>query len=73
MSQQSDVLAYLKKRPITPHIALERFGCFRLAVIIERLRGKGYVIDTELVGKSRYAKYTMIKNAPAGERGARQR
>lgn len=60
VSQRTQILEYLKVRPITPLIALDRFGCFRLAAIIERLRGKGYVIETELVGKTKHAKYTLI-------------
>lgn len=52
-------------KKLTPMIALKRFGCFRLAVYIDRLRKDGMNIQTELVGKQRYASYSLIKHKSA--------
>ncbi len=46
---------------ITQLWALKKLGCMRLAVVINRLRNKGYQIKTEMVshaGKT-FARYTM--------------
>lgn len=52
----------LKGKVLTPMIALKRWGCFRLAVYIRRLRQEGMTIHTEIVktkdGKQ-HAKYTL--------------
>jgi hypothetical protein len=59
MSTQDLILDHLLyKGPITPAIALKKYGCFRLASAIHRLR-KDYNIKTENVienGKT-YGKY----------------
>jgi hypothetical protein len=62
MSQQAAVLRHLKRAPITPMIALREYGCFRLAAIIFRLRGKGYRIDTEMITRddSTFARYRLF-------------
>lgn len=39
----------LQGRSITPLQALHRWGTFRIAVYIQRLRDEGYAIDTEMV------------------------
>lgn len=61
MSKQSRVLDYLESgKPITPRIALDEFGSFRLSSIINRLRKEGHNIETELVGEEKYARYKLI-------------
>jgi len=46
MSQCDDILAHLKRGPITAIDALNRYGCFRLAARIKDLRAQGYDIET---------------------------
>ena len=61
MSQNTDILKHLKKRPINPIQALNKFGCFRLASRINQLRGMGHNIITKLItrnGKT-YAQYRL--------------
>ena len=65
MSQNIQILSHLKRGPITPMQALERYGCFRLAARVAELRGQGHPILTETVrrGDKRYARYRLaIKN-----------
>lgn len=38
----------LQGRVLTPMIALKRWGCFRLAVYIHRLRKQGFRIDSKI-------------------------
>lgn len=52
-------IALLKGEKITPVKALKKWGCFRLAVYIQRLRREGMNIETELIGKQRYASYRL--------------
>lgn len=62
MSQNEQILAALKRGPLTPIEALERFGCFRLAARIEELRRQGHSIVTttaERGGKS-FARYVYV-------------
>jgi hypothetical protein len=61
MSQKLKILSHLKRGPITPITALERYGCFRLAARIEELRNAGHSIETEWVvnGNKRYARYRL--------------
>jgi hypothetical protein len=63
MSQTNEILAYIKKKPITPIEALKRFGCLRLAARISELRFAGHFINTELVSKNgkKFARYSLIK------------
>ena len=63
MSQSMDILNHLKKKPITPIQALNKYGCFRLAARINDLRMKGHRIHTDMVdnGHSRYAQYSLLK------------
>ena len=59
-SQKAKVLNWLKSHgQITQIVAINQFRCFRLAVVINRLRNEGHEIDTELIGKEKYAKYTL--------------
>ena len=63
MSQQLEILRYLKKQPITPLEALEGIGCFRLAARIKELREQGYNIRTDMMeseGKT-FARYTLLR------------
>lgn len=47
-SQSAQILAFLSEgKPLTPLLALEKFGCFRLAARIKDLRNAGYLISTE--------------------------
>lgn len=64
MSQTSDILNHLKQGgELNPMLALERFGCMRLAARISDLRSEGYQIET-LVKKSHsgkvYASYRLV-------------
>lgn len=46
MSQCDDILAHLKRGPISAIEALNSYGCFRLAARIKDLREQGYDIET---------------------------
>ena len=47
MSQSREILNYLKQgNEINPLLALERFGCMRLAARISDLRAEGFGIET---------------------------
>ena len=66
MSQKDRILAHLKAgRAITPIMALERSGCFRLAARIEEIRHQGFDLVTSMVayGELRYAKYNLIRGS----------
>ena len=70
VTQQDHVYLHLKNhKSITSKIAWDRFGCTRLSVVIERMRKRGYSIETKMIEtqnrygtKTSYAKY--IYNAP---------
>lgn len=68
MSVQTMVLNHLKKEPLTPLVALRKYGTFRLAALIFNLRDKGHNIKTDIVnvGTKRnckyVAKYSLLKN-----------
>lgn len=62
-SQCKKILAYLKEgNGITTAIAVDKFGCYRLAARISDLKKKGYNIGTEMVGKGfgSYAEYRLV-------------
>jgi hypothetical protein len=67
MSHEDEVITHLKRhKTITPIAALEKYGCFRLAATIHRLRSRGYTIETDIihsVGKNgnpnRFARYRL--------------
>ena len=67
MSQKQQVLNHLKKEPLTPLVALRKYGTLRLAAIVFNLRSEGYTIYTDNfnVGtkkKPKYvAKYSLTK------------
>ena len=52
----------LSKKSITPLQALNKFGCFRLAAVIYRLKEEGLKIATEIEhkGKKQFARYVII-------------
>lgn len=61
-SQNDRLLCYLSTgKPITPMMALRRFGCFRLGARIYDLRRDGHKITSELVnrGGARVAQYRL--------------
>jgi hypothetical protein len=68
MSVQTMVLNHLKKEPLTPLVALRKYGTFRLAALIFNLRDEGHIIKTDIVnvGTKRnckyVAKYSLLKN-----------
>lgn len=59
MSQQQQVLNHLKKEPLTPLVALKKYGTLRLAALVFNLRNEGYNIVTKNknVGTKKKAKY----------------
>lgn len=64
MTQETAVLSYLSRgHALTPRVALSRFGIFRLAARIHRLRIQGHAIQSETVrrGNSRFARYWIAR------------
>ncbi len=49
MKQTEEILAHLKREPITALQALNMYGCFRLAARIKDLRDEGHDIRTEKI------------------------
>lgn len=45
--QETQVLARLRRGPLTPLEALAELGVYRLAAVVYRLRGRGWPIETE--------------------------
>lgn len=68
MSQQTQVLNHLKKEPLTPLVALRKYGTLRLAALIFNLRDEGHNINTKIVnvGSKKnpkfVAEYSLLKN-----------
>ena len=59
VSKQEKVLKHLQSLgSITPLEALELYGSFRLGALIFNLRKEGHDIETNIVPKKGYAKYT---------------
>lgn len=59
-TQNNKILTHLQLFGyITPMIALDLYGCFRLSARILNLRKAGYLIETEIVHKNgkQFAKY----------------
>ena len=47
MNQEQQILNHLREgNAVTPLLALEKFGCMRLASRVHRLREQGYKIET---------------------------
>lgn len=68
MSQCDDILAHLKRGPISAIQALESYGCFRLAARIKDLRGQGHDIETrdlELPNGKTVAEYYLKEKEAA--------
>lgn len=65
MGQQANIKKHLLSAPITPLEALNLYGCFRLASVINRLRFEGMDIITNIVtdyeNKKTYAEYHIRK------------
>jgi len=62
MTQAEMILGYLQSgRALTPLVALDRFGCFRLAARIKNLRDQGRDIRTTHVpvGRKKIASYRL--------------
>jgi len=61
MSQNISILNHLKRGPITPIQALQKYQCFRLAARISDLRSQGHTILTETVksGDKSFARYRL--------------
>ena len=61
MTQKAEILAWLKREPITPRDAMS-FGCYRLAARIMELREKGYYIKTVMEEHEggKHAKYYLL-------------
>jgi hypothetical protein len=68
MSQQTMVLNHLKSQPLTPLVALKKYGTLRLAALIFNLRDEGHNINTKIVnvGSKKtpkfVAEYSLLKN-----------
>jgi hypothetical protein len=68
MTQQTQVLNHLKKEPLTPLVALRKYGTLRLSAIVFNLRNEGHNIKTDMVkvgtrNKPKYvAQYSLLKN-----------
>lgn len=63
-SQSDRILDYLATgKPLTPLMALRRFGCFRLGARIYDLKRDGHRITSELVkrGGARVAEYRLAR------------
>ena len=64
LTQNQRILEYLKSgKKLTPLVALEKFGCFRLSARIFNLREEGHAIITKNVtrkGKT-FAEYSLLQ------------
>ena len=59
ISKQEKVLIHLQTHgSITPLEALNKYGSLRLGALIFNLRKEGHDIETNIVPKKGYAKYT---------------
>ena len=59
ISKQEKVLMHLQTHgSITPLEALNKYGSLRLGALIFNLRKEGHDIETNIVPKKGYAKYT---------------
>jgi hypothetical protein len=62
MSQTEKIKNYLQKgKKISPILALNKFGCFRLAARIRELKDQGLNVKTEIVytGNKHHAVYSL--------------
>jgi hypothetical protein len=63
MTQCDQVLAALKRGPLTPIEALSAYNVMRLAARVAELRERGHTIVTETMhaGKKHYARYRLVR------------
>jgi hypothetical protein len=63
MTQNEQILAALKRGPLTQADAVERFQCYRLAARILELRERGYPIAAERVvaNGTQFARYRLAR------------
>jgi hypothetical protein len=61
MTQTEKIHNHLKKGSITPLVALNKYGCFRLAARISELKDQGLDIETRIVRrkKKHFASYIL--------------
>lgn len=63
MSQNQRILKHIEQHgSINPLIALERYGCMRLAARISELRERGHKIETRIIKSHKnkvYAEYYL--------------
>lgn len=65
MSQSKQIKHYLEGgNKITPLEALDKFGCFRLAAIVHKLKEQGLKIKTTMMkeGQKTFAEYSIDKS-----------
>ena len=62
-TQIEAILTHLNRKSITPLEALEKYGCFRLAAVIHKLRSRGIAIKTvdKTENGKTFAQYFLIK------------
>lgn len=74
MTQNQMILEHMREAgSITPGVAVEEYGCFRLSARIAELREKGYPIQTEMeVRKNRYGKKTRYARYRLEEKDEQQ-
>jgi hypothetical protein len=66
-SQCASILKWLSEgKPLTPLMALDKFGCFRLAARIKNLKDDGHAITSNMItvtnrdgGTSKVAEYRL--------------
>lgn len=64
-SKEARILNYLLKgKSLTQRQAIHKFDHYRLAVVICRLRDRGYMIITEMITENEctFAEYTLIQS-----------
>ena len=63
MSQKDEILQYLQSgQGLTPRMALDRWGCFRLGARIYQLRRAGYnIVDERAEHGTPYSVYRLVK------------
>lgn len=62
MTQNARILAHLKSgKTLTPLVALDKYGVFRLAARIHDLTSRGVTIKSQMVnfGRRRVARYSL--------------
>lgn len=61
-TQNKEILNFLREgNEVNPLLALERFGCMRLAARIQELRSRGHKIKTTIkkANGKKYASYSL--------------